>query len=144
MFFGIDRMDRGAKARPAIAPDIFRSWRRFITFILLLCLVKVISNTTGKQGTFGGYQSWANRAGRYRSLGNGQVDFKRIFSKLTQYDFKGWAVMEWECCIKDSETGAREGAAFIRNHIIPVTTKAFDDFATSGGNQDFNKKILGI
>lgn len=101
-------------------------------------------NPTGKQGTFGGYQSWANRAGRYRSPGDGQVDFKRIFSKLTQYDYKGWAVMEWECCIKDSETGAREGAEFIKNHIIPVTTKAFDDFASAGGDSNFNKTILGI
>jgi sugar phosphate isomerase/epimerase len=101
-------------------------------------------NPTGRQGTFGGYQSWANRAGRYRSPGDGQVDFKTIFSKLAQYDFKGWAVMEWECAIKDSETGAREGVEFIKNHIIPVTARAFDDFASSGGDAAFNKQILGI
>lgn len=101
-------------------------------------------NSTGKQGTFGGYQSWANRAGRYRSPGDGQVDFKRIFSKLTQYDFKGWAVMEWECCIKHPEDGAREGAAFIKDHIIRVTDKAFDDFAGRGSDEEFNRKILGI
>ncbi len=101
-------------------------------------------NSTGKQGTFGGYQSWANRAGRYRSPGDGQVDFKKIFSKLTQYDFKGWAVMEWECCIKHPEDGAREGAAFIKDHIIRVTEKAFDDFAGRGSNEEFNRKILGI
>jgi len=101
-------------------------------------------NPTGRQGTFGGYQSWANRAGRYRSPGDGQVDFKTIFSKLAQYDFKGWAVMEWECCIKDSETGAREGAEFIKNHIIPVTTRAFDDFAATGADEAFNRQILGI
>ncbi|MCX2432492.1 sugar phosphate isomerase/epimerase family protein [Pedobacter sp. GR22-10] len=101
-------------------------------------------NPTGKQGTFGGYQSWANRAGRYRSPGDGQVDFKTIFSKLAQYDFKGWAVMEWECCIKNQEDGAREGAEFIKNHIIKVTDKAFDDFAASGSDSAFNKKILGL
>lgn len=101
-------------------------------------------NSTGKQGTFGGYQDWANRAGRYRSPGDGQVDFKSIFSKLTQYGYNGWAVMEWECCIKDAETGAKEGANFIENHIIPVTKKAFDDFAATGGDQNFNKQILGI
>lgn len=101
-------------------------------------------NSTGKQGTFGGYQNWADRAGRYRSPGDGQVDFKRIFSKLTQYDFKGWAVMEWECCIKHPEDGAREGAAFIKDHIIRVTERAFDDFAGSGSNEEFNRKILGI
>jgi len=101
-------------------------------------------HSTGKQGTFGGYQNWADRAGRYRSPGDGQVDFKRIFSKLTQYDFKGWAVMEWECCIKHPEDGAREGAAFIKDNIIRVTERAFDDFAGTGSDEEFNRKILGI
>lgn len=101
-------------------------------------------NSTGKQGTFGGYQDWSNRAGRYRSPGDGQVDFKKIFSKLTQYNFKGWAVMEWECCIKDAETGAKEGAEFIKKHIIPVATKAFDDFAAAKGDKNLNKNILGL
>ena len=101
-------------------------------------------NPTGKQGTFGGYQSWLNRAGRYRSPGDGQVDFKTIFSKLTQYDYAGWAVMEWECCIKHPEVGAGEGAEFIKKHIIPVTDKAFDDFASSGTDQKENRKLLGL
>ena len=86
-------------------------------------------NPTGKQGVYGGYQSWLNRAGRFRSLGDGQVNFKSIFSKLAAYNYPGWAVLEWECCLKDSETGAREGAEFIKKNIIPVTGKAFDDFA---------------
>lgn len=101
-------------------------------------------NATGKQGTFGGYQNWLKRAGRYRSPGDGQVDFKTIFSKLAEYDYKGWAVMEWECCLKHPEDGAKEGAAFIRDHIIRVTDKAFDDFAATGSDLDFNKKILGL
>jgi len=101
-------------------------------------------NRSGKQGTFGGYQSWLNRAGRYRSPGDGQVDFKSVFSKLTQYNYKGWAVMEWECCIKHPEDGAKEGAKFIQDHIIRVTDKAFDDFAGTGSDAEQNKKILGI
>ena len=101
-------------------------------------------NPTGKQGTFGGYQSWANRAGRYRSPGDGQIDFKTIFSKLAQYDYKGWAVMEWECCIKNQEDGAREGAEFIKKHIIKVTDKAFDDFAAVETNTELNRKNLGL
>ena len=101
-------------------------------------------NPTGRQGTFGGYQSWLNRAGRYRSPGDGQVDFKTIFSKLTQYDYPGWAVMEWECCIKHPEDGAKEGAEFISKHIIRVTDKAFDDFASAGSDEQLNKKILGL
>jgi len=101
-------------------------------------------NKTGKQGTFGGYQSWANRAGRYRSPGDGQVDFKTIFSKLAQYDYTGWAVMEWECCIKHPEDGAREGAPFIQQHIIRVTERAFDDFAASGTDEKATRKILGL
>lgn len=101
-------------------------------------------NPSGRQGTFGGYQSWANRAGRYRSPGDGQVDFKTIFSKLTQYGYDGWAVMEWECCIKHPEQGAREGAPFIADHIIRVTEKAFDDFASSATDAAANRKILGL
>jgi sugar phosphate isomerase/epimerase len=101
-------------------------------------------NPTGKQGVYGGYQNWIDRAGRFRSLGDGQVDFKGIFSKLTQYDYKGWAVLEWECALKHPEDGAREGAEFIKNHIIRVTEKAFDDFAASGSNDAFNRKTLGI
>ncbi len=101
-------------------------------------------NPTGKQGTFGGYQSWENRAGRYRSPGDGQVDFKTIFSKLAQYNYNGWAVMEWECCIKHPEVGAQEGFALIQKNIIKVTDKAFDDFASGNSSTETNKKILGI
>ena len=101
-------------------------------------------NPSGRQGVYGGYQSWINRAGRFRSLGDGQVDFKSIFSKLSGYNFDGWAVLEWECCIKSPEQGAAEGAPFIQNHIIEVTEKAFDDFASSGTDEKANKKILGI
>ena len=101
-------------------------------------------NPTGKQGVYGGYQSWVNRAGRFRSLGDGQVDFKSIFSKLSAYDYKGWAVLEWECAIKNSEDGASEGAPFIKSHIIKVTEKAFDDFAGTGSDEAFNRSLLGL
>ncbi len=101
-------------------------------------------NPTGKQGVYGGYQNWVDRAGRFRSLGDGQVDFKGIFSKLTAYDYSGWAVLEWECALKHPEDGAREGAEFIKNHIIRVTEKAFDDFAASGSDDAFNRRLLGI
>lgn len=101
-------------------------------------------NPTGRQGVYGGFQSWVNRAGRFRSLGDGQVDFASIFSKLAQYDFAGWAVLEWECALKHPEDGAAEGAPFIASHIIRVTEKAFDDFAASGTDLAANRKILGI
>ncbi len=101
-------------------------------------------NPTGRQGVYGGYQSWVNRAGRFRSLGDGQVDFGSIFSKLTQYGFDGWAVVEWECCIKHPEDGAREGAAFVDAHIIRVTEKAFDDFAGAGTDRAANRRMLGL
>ncbi|WP_241592947.1 sugar phosphate isomerase/epimerase family protein [Rosenbergiella epipactidis] len=84
----------------------------------------------GRSGVYGGYQRWINRPGRFRSLGDGQVNFKGIFSKLAQYDYGGWAVLEWECCLKDSDTGAKEGAQFIQHHIIPVAAHDFDDFAS--------------
>lgn len=101
-------------------------------------------NPTGRQGVYGGFQSWVDRAGRFRSLGDGQVDFGAIFAKLTQYDYGSWAVLEWECALKHPEQGAREGAEFIKNHIIRVTEKAFDDFAGSGTDQQANRKMLGI
>ena len=101
-------------------------------------------NATGKSGVYGGYQDWANRPGRFRSLGDGQVDFKAIFSKLAQYGYDGWAVLEWECCIKSPEQGAREGAPFIKKQMIEVTNKTFDDFAGGGSDENVNRKILGI
>ncbi|CAN1564125.1 IolE Sugar phosphate isomerases/epimerases [Paracoccaceae bacterium] len=101
-------------------------------------------NPTGRQGVYGGFQSWVNRAGRFRSLGDGQVDFGSIFSKLTQYGYEGWAVVEWECCIKHPEDGAREGAAFVDAHIIRVTEKAFDDFAGADTDRAANRRMLGL
>ena len=86
-------------------------------------------HANGRSGVYGGYQDWLERPGRFRSLGDGQIDFKRVFSKFAQYDYPGWAVLEWECCLKHPEDGAREGAVFIRDHIIRVTDRAFDDFA---------------
>jgi len=98
----------------------------------------------GRSGVYGGYQDWIDRAGRFRSLGDGQIDFRAIFSKMAQYDYPGWAVLEWECCIKDAEQGAAEGAAFIRDHIIKVTARAFDDFAATGADSAFNRRVLGL
>jgi sugar phosphate isomerase/epimerase len=101
-------------------------------------------NPSPRQGVYGGYQPWIDRAGRFRSLGDGQVDFGGIFSKLTQYGYDGWAVLEWECCIKHPEQGAAEGAAFIDAHIIQVTERAFDDFADSGTDDAANRRMLGL
>lgn len=101
-------------------------------------------NASGRQGVYGGFQSWINRAGRFRSLGDGQVDFKGIFSKLSQYDYDSWAVLEWECCIKSPAQGAAEGAPFIQQHIIQVTDKAFDDFAGGSADEASNRKLLGL
>ncbi len=101
-------------------------------------------NPTGRSGVYGGYQDWVNRPGRFRSPGDGQVDFKSIFSKLAQYGYDGWAVLEWECAIKHPEQGAAEGAPFIKDHIIRVTERAFDDFAATGKNARFNRTVLGI
>ena len=98
----------------------------------------------GKSGVYGGYQDWVNRPGRFRSLGDGQVDFSGIFSKLAQYDYNGWAVLEWECCLKHPEDGAAEGVDFINKHIIRTTDKAFDDFAGIEADETTNQLILGL
>ena len=98
----------------------------------------------GRQGVYGGYADWQDRAGRFRSLGDGQIDFKAIFSKMAQYDFPGWAVLEWECCLKHPEDGAAEGARFISEHIIHVAEHAFDDFAGSAVDQGQINYLLGL
>jgi sugar phosphate isomerase/epimerase len=101
-------------------------------------------NPTGRVGVYGGYLPWVERAGRFRSLGDGEVDFSQIFSKFAQYDYPGWAVLEWECCLKHPEQGAAEGAPFIQDHIIRVTEKAFDDFAGGATDKERNRRILGL
>jgi len=101
-------------------------------------------NPTGRQGVYSGYAPWVERAGRFRSLGDGQVDFGGIFSKLAQYNYSSWAVLEWECCLKHPEDGAREGAEFIKRHLIRVTEKAFDDFAGGAVDKKQIKRALGL
>ena len=88
----------------------------------------------GRVGVYGGYRNWQDRAGRFRSLGDGDVDFGGIFSLLSKHGYRGWATLEWECCFKDSQQGAEEGAPFIAAHMITPPAKAFDDFA--GGKVD--------
>lgn len=98
----------------------------------------------GRSGVYGGYQGWVDRPGRFRSLGDGQVDFGGIFSKMAANDFAGWAVLEWECALKHPEVGAAEGAPFIAKHIIKVTEHAFDDFAAGGADRALNRRLMGI
>ena len=97
-----------------------------------------------RSGVYGGYQGWVDRPGRFRSLGDGQIDFKQIFSKFTQYGYEGWAVLEWECCLKGGEQGAEEGALFIQQHLINRTTQAFDDFAAVAASEVRNRQLLGL
>jgi len=52
--------------------------------------------------------------------------------------------MEWECCIKSPEQGAKEGAPFIKSQIIQATEKKFDDFAGTAIDEEKLKRILGI
>ena len=72
------------------------------------------------------------------------MDFKRVFTLLTEADYDGWAILEWECCVKSPEQGAREGAPFIAEHIIEATRMAFDDFAGGETDRERNRQILGI
>jgi sugar phosphate isomerase/epimerase len=101
-------------------------------------------NPDGRSGIYGGYQDWVDRPGRFRSLGDGQIDFSAIFSQFARYGYEGWAVLEWECCLKHPEDGAREGAEFIQRHMIRTTDKAFDDFAGGVADEATNRRILGL
>lgn len=101
-------------------------------------------NPDGRQGVYSGFQDWPSRAGRFRSLGDGQVDFAAVFSALTTHGYGSWAVLEWECALKHPEDGAREGAPFIQDHIIRVTETSFDDFAAGAADEAKNRRMLGI
>lgn len=98
----------------------------------------------GRSGVYGGYLPWLKRPGRFRSLGDGQIDFTAVFSKFAEYDFPGWAIVEWECALKHPEDGALEGADFVRRHIIRTSPRAFDDFAAAVRDPDSNRRLLGI
>ena len=100
--------------------------------------------SSGRVGVYGGYQPWSKRAGRFRSLGDGQVDFVQVFTLLTEAGFRGWAVLEWECCVKSPEQGAKESAPFIARRLIETTDVAFDDFAGGETDTTRNRQILGL
>ena len=148
----LDRVDQHARARMLYDPshyvlqalDYLDNIDIYHDRIGMFHVKDAELNPTGRQGVYGGYQSWVNRAGRFRSPGDGQVDFGAVFSKLTQHGFDGWAVVEWECCLKHPEDGAREGAAFVHDHIIRVTERAFDDFADGGADDAANRAMLGL
>lgn len=95
-------------------------------------------------GVYGGYQDWLDRPGRFRSVGDGQIDFGGIFDRLTRYGYDGWAVLEWECCLKNSNDGAREGARFIGEHIIRVSDRSFDAALGASMPADKIDQVLGI
>ena len=117
---------------------------RYHSFIRAFHVKDAEFRANGTSGVYGGYQDWIDRPGRFRSVGDGRVDFKAIFSRLARYDYPGWAVLEWEDCLKNGEDGAREGAAFIAQNIIRVTDRAFDDFAGTDANAEQNRKLLGL
>lgn len=124
--------------------DYLKHIDHYHEFIKMFHVKDAEFHPTASSGVYGGYQDWVDRPGRFRSLGDGQVDFKGIFSKLAQYDYDGWAVVEWECCLKNPEDGAREGVTFVKEHMIRKTKKTFDDFASSGADEKTNRKIIGI
>lgn len=124
--------------------DYLKHIDHYHEFIKMFHVKDAEFHPTARSGVYGGYQDWVDRPGRFRSLGDGQVDFKGIFSKLAQYDYDGWAVVEWECCLKNPEDGAREGVTFVKEHMIRKTKKTFDDFASSGADEKTNRKIIGI
>ena len=99
---------------------------------------------TATSGVYGGYQDWLDRPGRFRSVGDGQIDFRGIFDRLTRYGYGGWATLEWECCLKNAEDGAREGARFISEHIIRVSERSFDAALGASMPADRIDQVLGI
>jgi sugar phosphate isomerase/epimerase len=148
----LDRVNRHARCNILFDPSHFvlqqLDYLQFIDLyhdrIKMFHVKDAEFHPSGRQGVYGGYQSWIGRAGRFRSLGDGQVDFTGIFSRLTQHGFEGWAVLEWECCIKSSGHGAAEGAPLIARHIIQAGGRSFDEFAGSGSDRAANRRMLGL
>jgi len=101
-------------------------------------------NPSAKQGVYSGFQSWSKRAGRFRTVGDGQIDFKKVFSLLTEAGYDGWAVLEWEDPVRDPEDAAKRCAKFIEDHIIETAKYEFDSFLDAGVDESGHKKILGI
>ncbi len=97
-----------------------------------------------KQGVYSGFADWPDRAGRFRSLGDGDIDFGAIFSSLSVYGYDSWAVLEWECAIKNRVDGAREGAEFINRHLIKVSELSFEDFVDQKADLGAVNRALGI
>jgi sugar phosphate isomerase/epimerase len=97
-----------------------------------------------RSGVYGGFQDWRDRPARFRSLGDGQVDFAGVFSRLAHVGYDGWATLEWECCYKRREDGAAEGAPFIARHMIAVTDKPFDAALRRPIDTATAHRILGI
>ncbi len=148
----VDALDGHSRAQINYDPSHFLLQQMdYLAFIDLyherICALHIKDaefNPDGRQGVYSGYQSWTNRAGRFRSLGDGQVDFGGIFSKMTQYGYDSWAVLEWECCLKSPEQGAAEGAPFIAKHLIDASGKSFDDFAGGETDHDTIRRMLGL
>ena len=67
----------------------------------------------------------------------------QLFSKFAQ-DGYGLGRARVGGCLKHPEDGAREGAPFIRSHMIRTATKAFDDFAASSADGKAHARILGL
>jgi sugar phosphate isomerase/epimerase len=99
---------------------------------------------SARSGVYGGFQDWAQRPARFRSLGDGQVDFRGVFSRLAAARYAGWCVLEWECCLKRKEDGAAEGAPFIRRHMIATTPSPFDAALRRPVDRAAANRILGI
>lgn len=110
----------------------------------------------GWSGAYGGYQPWKKRPGRFRSTGDGQIDYLAIFNLLKQLGITGlWSTVEWECAFKSWLQGVAEAATCVQHWMdgkaAPPTAEpaasddTFDDFV-GGGEEDpeLIAKILGI
>lgn len=99
---------------------------------------------SAKSGTYGSYQGWGERPARFRSLGDGQIDFTSIFARLAHHGYDDWAVVEWECYLKHPEDGAREAVAFVNKHLVRTTPEPFDEVMRPKGDLAANRRILGL
>ncbi|OGJ72152.1 hypothetical protein A2424_05950 [Candidatus Peribacteria bacterium RIFOXYC1_FULL_54_13] len=112
---------------------------------------------TAESDAYGSFLPWSERPGCFRSTGDGQIDYQRIFDLLGRELKLGlWATVEWEDCRGKGWTqGTREAVHFVNawlNQTPPpaktmpeASGETFDDFVGGGeANPVLLAEILGI
>jgi len=86
------------------------------------------SQTPKLSGVFGGHLSFGDhrRFWDFRSVGHGNIDFKKIIRALNDIGYNGPLSVEWEDSGMDRERGARESCEYMKKTDFVPSSVAFD------------------